>query len=103
MESGAAGGFGNVPSDACGAFIYWCISRSPEVVHFLGPSNLPGVPYRGDEWDAAVWFARLVDELKTWSPAPILVDLDGYAVTQGGVVLWATPGAKERGVRCLLA
>jgi hypothetical protein len=104
MESGAAGGFGNDPGIACGHFIWWCLSRKPEVVQHLAPLNLPGVPWVpfGDDWDAAAWFGRLVDELKTWSPPPILVDLDGYAVTQGGVVLWASPMAKERGVRCLL-
>ena len=93
IESGAAGGFGNDPSIACGHFIWWCLSRAPEVVQHLAPINLPGVPW-GEGWDAEAWFDRLVHELKGWSPPPVLVDLDGYAVTQGGIVLWASRSAR---------
>jgi hypothetical protein len=94
IESGAAGGFANDPEIACGHFIWWCLSRTPAVVQHLAPVNLPGVQW-GDDWDAAAWFVRLVDDLKRWTPPPVLVDLDGYAVTQGGVVLWASSSARK--------
>jgi hypothetical protein len=87
VEAGAAGGFGNNVHDACAEFVAWCLSQNPRPAT-LSVHSLPGVPWPKSAWDPWDWYEKVMAEIASWEPPPVMVDLDEFLITHRGEVLW---------------
>lgn len=95
IESGAYGGFGNMVDDACGGFLKWCFSQPECPLGLFSLQSLPGLPFRGAEFDRWAWYDTLMAEVTEWEDPPVLVDLDNFQITHRGEVLWPPPDRRR--------
>jgi hypothetical protein len=97
LEARANGGLGNDVHDVCTEFVGWLCAQDPRPGVF-SVLSLPGAPppWSGTEDEWARWYGWVMGVLAGVDPPPVLVNLDDFSVTQGGLVVWA-PSVRRSG------